>query len=284
MSSFIVKAQSQFDEYKYIVVPEKFDVFKQENQYQTSTLVKYLFSKRNFTTVYEGSMPKDLTANRCLGLFVNLRDDSSMFSTKTTVILEDCTGKEVFVTAEGKSKSKEFKAAYSEALRAAMNSFNGIAYKYNPLKKEEPKKEEPITVSFKNDIKTLEEKPKVDAVKGTMIKQEATIENQSYKDATPVESNFKKESEVKKEVIAPQNVDVLPHEPLTLYAQEIANGFQLVDSTPKIQYKLRKSSFPTIYITNGEDKDGIVYSKDGKWLFEYYAEGKLVIEELKIKF
>ena len=31
ISSCIVKAQSQFDAYKYIVVPEKFDVFKQEN-------------------------------------------------------------------------------------------------------------------------------------------------------------------------------------------------------------------------------------------------------------
>ena len=101
--TFIVQAQSQFDNYKYIVVSKKFDGFKKENQYQTSALVKYLLTKRGFVTVYEDNMPADINKNRCLGLYVNLIDASLMVTTKAALILKDCSGKEIFITNQGKS-------------------------------------------------------------------------------------------------------------------------------------------------------------------------------------
>ena len=69
-----------------------------------------------------------------------------------------------------------------------------------------------------------------------------------------------------------------------LYAQEIQNGFQLVDSTPKIQLKIYKSAMPNVYLAKADDKDGLVYTSDGKWFFEYYNDGAIVVEELDIKF
>ena len=70
----------------------------------------------------------------------------------------------------------------------------------------------------------------------------------------------------------------------TLYAQELQNGFQLVDSTPKIQLKMYKSSMPNVYVASADDRDGVVYTSDGKWFFEYAENGIIIKEELTIKF
>lgn len=281
-----MQAQSQFDDYKYIVVPKRFDGFKKENQHQTSTLVKYLLTKRGFVTIYDDDMPTDLNSDRCLGLYANLIDDSSMFTTKAVLILIDCSGKEVFITQQGKSKQKEYKAAYSEVLREAFGSFDAINYSYKP-KKVSNKEEVPITVSFKNDIKKLDEKPKLDKYQDPMIKQEATLENQTFKDVTPLASDIKKAADTEKEKVAQKITKSTNSQPSTkwlLYAQEIPNGYQLVDGTPKIRLKLYKGSLPNVYMAKGEGKDGLVYSKNEQWFFEYYEDGELVIEELKIKF
>ena len=40
--------QAQLDSYKYIVVPKKFDGFKYENQFRTSTQIKFLFSQNGY--------------------------------------------------------------------------------------------------------------------------------------------------------------------------------------------------------------------------------------------
>ncbi|MGB3150180.1 MAG: hypothetical protein WBB27_05910, partial [Maribacter sp.] len=68
------------------------------------------------------------------------------------------------------------------------------------------------------------------------------------------------------------------------YAQALPNGYQLVDSTPKIRMKLLKSSAENVYMAQSNDKSGMVYQKDGKWVFEYYEGDKLIQEDLKIKF
>lgn len=200
ITGFIVQAQSQFDDYKYIVVSRRFDGFKKENQYQTSTLVKDLFTQRGFTTVYEDKIPTDINTNKCLGLYVNLIDASSMFATGAAIILKDCSGKEIFITKQGKSKHKDNNTAYSEVLSEAMKSFDGISYRYKP--KEVSNKEEGlITVSFRNDIKKLEEKPRLVICKNKSMQQEATLEKQSFKDKTPVVSDIKKASNTKKEML-----------------------------------------------------------------------------------
>ena len=272
------QAQSQLDQYKYLVIPKKFDDFKNENQYQTSTLIKYLFVKKGFSAVYEDNLPKDLKKNRCLGLYVDFIDDSSTFTTKGAIELKDCEDKEVFTTQQAKSKEKQFKSAYSEVIRETMKSFDGIQYAYNP--KTEENVEGPVTVSFRNDIKKLEEPSQINTNKDGMVKQEATTENQSYKDATPIASNIKNGTRVQNAETAVNQSPIK----VTLYAQEIANGFQLVDSAPKIRYKLQESSFPNVYIAEGEGKNGIVYTTKGKWIFEYYQDDTLLVEELKIKF
>ncbi|WP_400072225.1 hypothetical protein [Zobellia russellii] len=276
MVSLIGMAQEQLNDYKYIIVPKKFDGFKKVNQYQTSTLVKFLFTEEGFQTVYEDELPNELNNNRCLGLTANLIDDSSMFTTKAGVVLENCNGQEVFATPVGKSKEKDYKLAYGEALRNAFKAFNTISYKYNG----KADKTEPVTVSMKNDVKQIEEKTSYEPKnKQPMVQQVATRENQSYKDNRPQPSHVKKSVQAPSVAIKAE-VSAMG----TLYAQEIANGFQLVDSTPKIQLKIFKSSLPDYFLAEGEGKNGVVFQQNGKWYFEQYVDGALKTEELTIKF
>lgn len=259
----------QLNDYKYIIVPKKFDTYKQQNKYQTSTTIKYLLTQEGFNAVYDDALPEDLAKNRCLGLLANLEDNSSFFTTKTVLVLRDCQFKEVFRTIEGKSKIKEYKPAYREALSRAFVSFQGMNYAYIP-KKEEKQQEEPITVSFKNDVKSLDEKPEP-----KMVVQEATPENQSFKSMEPTSSSF-----TKKENVA----DEKPIGSVVLYAQPIENGYQLVDSTPKIRMKLIKTSMENIFLVEQEGKNGVVFKKDDAWFLEYSEDGSKKLEELNIKF
>jgi hypothetical protein len=68
----------------------------------------------------------------------------------------------------------------------------------------------------------------------------------------------------------------------TLYAQPTANGYQLVDTTPKVIFILKKTSVQDVYLIIG--KDGTVFYKDGQWIAEYYEGDELKREVLSIKF
>ncbi|MFK5973257.1 MAG: hypothetical protein QM485_08245 [Flavobacteriaceae bacterium] len=278
--SYLVSAQTTLNDYKYIIVPKKFDDFKNENKYQTSTLIKHLFIEKGFLTVYDDNLPIDLTGNRCLGLLVEFDEGSSMFTTKVTLRLNDCYSKEVFVTKEGKSKIKEYRQAYGQAIREAFTSFDAVNYEYSPSEK----KQAPITVSFKNDVKSLdkvkEQAPKIKKDEAVRI-QEATAERQTYKSLEPKESTIKKAEPMVKKAVA---VPVKGSKTVTLYAQEIMNGYQLVDSTPKIQMKLYHTSVPAVYLVEKGDKNGVLFTVDNHWIFEYYEGGALRSEEVDIKF
>jgi hypothetical protein len=66
----------------------------------------------------------------------------------------------------------------------------------------------------------------------------------------------------------------------TLYAQATQNGYQLVDTTPKKVLTLLKTSLPDTYIAEG----GVVFKKDGQWIYDHYENDKLVSQKLEIKF
>lgn len=70
----------------------------------------------------------------------------------------------------------------------------------------------------------------------------------------------------------------------TLFAQAIDNGFQLIDTTPKVLLKMFRTSQSDFYIATAEGKNGVVYKIGNEWIFEYYLNDKLVSEKLTIKF
>ncbi|MDO6602965.1 hypothetical protein [Arenibacter palladensis] len=280
MCGFLGMSQAELNKYKYIIVPTKFETFKNENQYQTSTMIKYNLVENGFTAVYDNDMPADLLANRCLGLLLNLKDDSSMFTTKVTLTLKDCQSNVVYTTVEGSSKEKDYKSAYSEAIKECFKSLSGIGYKYEPSGDTAQ-----ATVSFKNDVKRIEEKASVapkQNLPNPVVQQKATLEEQSYKSMEPVQSNITKAENMP--TVALPDVDYKTDDSGVLYAQAIANGFQLVDSTPKITLRMYATSQANFYIAEGDVHSGVVLKKGDKWYFEYYEGDKLMGQELNIKF
>ena len=130
-------AQKSINNYKYIIVPSKFDFVKEKDKYQTSSLTKFLFNKYGFTAFLDDEeLPAEVADNRCLALTGTVKDESGMFTTKSVIELTDCYNKVVFTSKEGRSKEKEYKKAYQEAIRDAFKSIEALKYKYIPLQED----------------------------------------------------------------------------------------------------------------------------------------------------
>ncbi|MDX8553192.1 hypothetical protein MK851_06070 [Tenacibaculum sp. 1B UA] len=166
-------AQKTINNYKYVIVPNKFDFVKGKDKYQTSSLTKFLFNKYGFTALLENEkLPDDVVNNRCLALTGVVKDDSSLFTTKSIVELRDCYNKVVFTSQVGKSKEKDYKKAYHEAIRNAFKSVQALKYTYKPSKEVAAVKEEVVApvVSAVEVVKN----------KTIEVKEGNTIENTLY--------------------------------------------------------------------------------------------------------
>lgn len=86
----------------------------------------------------------------------------------------------------------------------------------------------------------------------------------------------------KNRVSKPETLDL--NDSSVLYAQPIVNGFQLVNSLPKVVMKVFKTSSPTCLIAVKESTQGVLISKDNQWFFEYYQNDKLISEKIEVKF
>ena len=260
--SFIY-AQQEINQYKYIIVPVQFEAFKSPNQYKTSTLIKFALSEKGMNVVYSDKLPSELKSNRCLAVVAELIDNSNMFTTKATIVFKDCNSSEIYRTKEGTSKLKDFNASYAEAINDALSSFSDFNYVYNGSSKESIETNSRIEEVNKAEVKSESLSNTIDIV---------SVEEQQVNEVTVVntdDTTFQKENPTVS----------------NLYAQGITNGFQLVDSTPKIVMKIHKTSQPNIFI--GEKENGVfglLYSVNGAWYFEYYAGEVLKKEPLNIKF
>jgi hypothetical protein len=230
------------NDYKYIIIPKKFDFLKTENQFNINSLTKATLEKYGFTVFYTNDkFPDELALDRCKALYADVISDSGMLTTKLKIVFKDCNGKEVYATDAGKSREKDYQKAYYEALREAFAYIGALNYKYSGG---------PATAAVA---------------------------------AAPAEKAAVQASEKHESVPA---TAAAVHNENTLFAQPLANGngYQLVDSTPKVVLKIYKTTMADSYTAQGEGKSGVVFKKDNQWFFEYYQNDKLISEKLTIKF
>lgn len=261
--------QAQLDSYKYIVVPKKFDGFKYENQFRTSTQIKFLFSQNGYKAIYEDQIPTDLAQDPCKAVRVLLIDDSSLLATKVRLGLQDCNGVVVYESEEGKSKSKEYEIAYREAINGAFHDLEELPYSYIPpeavIKSLEAQKDVTPTQAESSDITDTKSSAAMEAVSS-----DASAVNPAMKEAAISGTAVQIETSAGEEI---------------WYAQATDNGYQLVDSTPKIRMKLVKTAQKDTFIATVDDQAmGMVYKKDGQWWHEYFKDGKTEVRPLKLKF
>ncbi|UGS24106.1 hypothetical protein [Flavobacterium channae] len=167
------------ESYKYVIVPKKFNFFKEENKYNLNSITKSFFEKEGFQVVYDTDpFPADLAANRCSALYVNVLEKSNMLKTKITFEIKDCQNRLVLTSKQGESRDKEYEKAYNESFRTALVSMRGLL-KIKPTEIEVVKSEEVPAVVVVNENK---QKPTPNA---TVI----VNENQLF--AIPTSNGFK---------------------------------------------------------------------------------------------
>ncbi|WP_183558889.1 hypothetical protein [Mucilaginibacter sp. SP1R1] len=251
-------AQNTINNYKYVVVPEKFSFLKQDDQYGLNSLTKSLLEDKGFTVYFDNSeLPADIANNKCRALNAEVLEKSSMFTTGLTLLLKDCQGNIVFKSKEGKSREKEYNVSYNLALRDAFKSLTDAPYAYNGAA---DRISQPITSTA--------------AVAAAPVAAVTTTPAATVT-APAIVSTVPAATAAVAETTQPAG---------TLYAQAIPNGYQLIDTAPKIVLTLLKTSVPNYYIANNTTANGIVLKKNEEWFFEYYKDGKLIAEKLSVKF
>ncbi|WP_340202199.1 hypothetical protein [Ascidiimonas sp. W6] len=255
--SVFLKAQSSVNDYKYVIVSKRFDFQKSENQYQLNDLTKFLFKKYNFNPVFEGDLPEDLYRNSCLGLKSVIVDESSMFVTKLKVELRDCQNNLVYTSKIGKSKEKEYRVTYQQAIRRAFESFASLKYQYTPSNIATNS-----AYKIEKENKLLEEK-----------------EEQKIKSATTLEVEEKNTPNLKEDVsLETTTTKKYP----VLYAQPNKVGFQLVDTSPSIVFIIYKTSKKDLYLL--KDEKGIFYKEGANWIAEFYDNDRVIKKVFTVKF
>jgi len=271
------KAQTNINDYKYVIVPNTFDFLKEPDQYRLNTLTKLLFEKHGFTTIMEkDTFPDEAISNGCLALHADVLKESGVFNSKLKIELKDCQNNIVFVSNIGKSKEKSYEVAYNLALREAFKSFDTFKYQYKENEKilSYGKKDSQESIDeiekLKEEIKSLKEE-----------KEEKEVITEVTNEAVSVKKEDIKET-VQKEIVVENAVKKEAEDIAILYAQKADNGFQLVDSTPKVLYKIKKTGMQNVYLVEG--KDAILYQLNSNWILEYYDNGKLQTKTLTIQF
>lgn len=235
-------AQSVND-YKAVIVPLKYDFMKSENQYRLTTLSKFNLKKAGFEAFYNNEATPKEFSERCDLLYFDLEKESGFLVTKLFITLKDCNGKIIFQSVTGKSREKDYEAAYTECLNQAFTSLQALNYKYNGSK-----------AASKAVDKSIAEE--VVEVREVAVEKVAVTEEENHAD-TAVKF---------------------------LYAQPVVNGYQLVDSTPKVVMKLFKTMSPSCYIAKKGEDQGVLIAKGADWLFQYYKDENLISEKIAVKF
>jgi hypothetical protein len=239
VSGLLCSQEKAINDYKYLIVPEKFDFLKEENKYDMNVLTKMVFEKYGFEVYFASQkLPDELAVDKCKALYGDLLNDSGMMNTVLYLTIKDCNGNVLFKSEKGKSKLKDYRKGYHEALRLASASLSSLNYKYS----------------------------------GKNIAEQAT------------DLKGNKQGTEQLTVSPPENAVYATSNGGQLFAQPIANGYQLVDTTPKVVLKMYKTSRQDNYTAQAEGRSGVVFKKGDEWFFEYYQNDQMFSEKLNIKF
>jgi|GEM_PF-321771 len=106
--------QKTLNEYSYVVIPEQYDFTNGKNGFELNEMTKYYLNKHGFNAFMTTEVPN---VKRCDGLYADVQKEGGFVGTKLVLLLKNCEGVEVYRSKQGKSKLKEFRKAYHEAIR-----------------------------------------------------------------------------------------------------------------------------------------------------------------------
>ena len=230
------------NDYKYAIVPSKFEFIKEKDQYRLNTLTKLLMEKYGFITYFDTDiLPNEVVENNCNKVYVDVKSNGNLFVTKLTVVLKDCKNAVVFTSFEGRSREKELQVAYNQALREAFSSFEKLDYKY----------------SGKSNVNSN------------------VNSNSNVNVNVNCNNNSNNNSNVKVPILN-QNLFAKPLG-ANLF-QLLTNDTGI----PNLILTIAKTNNPSIFIVEEAMRQGVVYKNNNEWIFDYYENEKLISEKLNI--
>lgn len=124
-------AQTSVNDYQFVVIPSRFEVQSDANQYRLNTLSKKYLLDAGFNPVHETMMTDGQINHRCDHLYMDVLKVKSMLTVKVKILFRDCRNNIIFESAEGRSKEKDYEKGYQEALKEAFESVKQLGYAYN---------------------------------------------------------------------------------------------------------------------------------------------------------
>ncbi len=261
------KAQTNLNDYKYVIVEKQFHFQNEPNEYNLNEFTRFLFRKHGFKPILSNEVyPDDLKSDLCLALTSEIIAKGSL-RTKITITLRDCNNNIVFLV-EGNTKEKYFDKVYNIGIRNAMEGFKDVNYNYIEKQKKVNQKKTPNTV---------------EKAKGSnLIVEELNTEIEQLKEK---EGNIavKEEIQEEKPFINTEKLTVVKEIKNYYNVKSITNGFELISSkSNKIEYIIHKTGMDRVFILKGNN--GIIYKKGNQWIIEYVEDNKTVIDFLDIRF
>lgn len=268
-SSVTLSHAQDLNNYKYILIPPTYEFTNGTDQYRLNSLTKFLFEKEGFSTLMTNEKkPVDFQQNPCLGLNADVNNNSGLFVTKLVITLTNCSGDVVFESEEGRSREKDFQAAYQEALRDAFESVKELNYHYTGTAEiPEVVSEEKNVPKAKSKELVSKQSKKTEEVEETEKPTPVKIEKEpkAIVDAEEVEKSVKDEKGTSGENIFEfkgQRYNLKPTE----------KGFDLyIENSPEPIALLLKSGSGNSFIYNSLSNQGIAY---------FDNQGNLVVEYL----
>ncbi|WP_338646234.1 hypothetical protein V5J73_12230 [Flavobacterium sp. KS-LB2] len=175
------------NDYKAVIIPLKYDFLNGENQFRLNTLTKFNLNKAGFVSFYASETLSSEYNERCSLLYVDVVKENGFLTTKLFITLKDCYGKIIFQSITGKSKEKEYKLAYTEALNEAFKSIYDLHYTYSGVMAPA----QPMMLQNQASPKVVEKvvitegKPISDIVDSNLLYAQATATGYQLIDNTP---------------------------------------------------------------------------------------------------
>ncbi|HET7361693.1 MAG TPA: hypothetical protein VFI78_07160 [Salinimicrobium sp.] len=261
--------------YQYVQVPEKYEYQDEANEYQLNALTAFLFEKYGFNALYKEEVPEG--TDPCRMLQADVLNESNIFRTKVKLILKDCYNKVVFAS-EGKSKFKDYKRSFHDALRNAFSAINELDYKYEAAAEEQGEvvfniKTVPSVNSEKaGNAEKIEKKPNPSEAKNKIADTEKGAASEK------IEKNKSSKNTGSQKFINGNTEYRL---------EKTASGYVLYKAGEEGKFAtLMKSGAGKNFIYSSENVQGAAYFDDaGNLVVEYISEqsGQLVSLKYKAK-
>ncbi len=271
-------SQKSVNDYKYVIVPAKYDFLGEEDKYRLNSLTKFLFNKYGFESIMSNeSYPSDLKIDACKALRASVVNHKSLFKTRLELELRDCSNELVYKSEIGESREKDYDRAYNLALRDAFKSIENLNYKYSA---KEIARKSVIVASEEDDSEVERLKAKIEKLESeSKTVKEIEMPKKAETKVIEPEITEVKETIAEKKEEQPNNVKASNN---VFYAQVIDGGYQIVDSTPKVVMKLYSTGKQNTFIV--EDQNAIVYEEDGFWYISEREGSTTSTRVLNIKF